>query len=64
MTIRLKKKKSKRKTAKLEVRVSPEFKNKLKQKALLYCDGNLSDFILCALENYEMKRKDLEIKSP
>ena len=64
MTIRLKKKKTKRKTHKIEVRVSLDFKNILKQKALLYCGGNLSEYILAALSNYEIKGKDLEEKSP
>jgi len=61
--IKMKEKKRKRKSQKIEVRVSEEFKNKVKQKALLYCEGNLSEYILSALENYKPRREDLEIKN-
>lgn len=62
--IKMKKKKRKSKDVKIEVRVDKVYKNGLKQKALLYCDGNLSEFILCALDNYVPRREDLEIKNP
>lgn len=59
-----KNKTKRRKGAKIEMRVSKEYKNKLKQKALLYNKGNLSKLITVALEDYFQMREDLEIKNP
>ena len=44
------------------LRVSVEELNRIKQRALLYCEGNMSEFILYACLNYEIKEKDLEQK--
>ena len=60
MTYRLKKKKRCRKDCKIEVRLTKELKNKIKVKALLYTDGNISELVLNALEKYVPRREDLE----
>ena len=62
--INIKHKKRRRKETKIEVRVTEEFKNNLKKKALLYCKGNVSEYIINALENYWPSKDDLEIKKP
>jgi len=62
--IKMKRIEKTRKSEKIEIRVSKEYKNKLKQKALLYCEGNLSAFITTALNNYVPRREDLEIENP
>lgn len=57
--MRLKKSKLK-KTEFVGLRVSQDELNRIKQRALLYCEGNVSEFMLYAALNYEIKEKDLE----
>jgi len=34
--------------------------NKIRQRSLIYCEGNISEFVLYAALNYTINRKDLE----
>jgi hypothetical protein len=56
------KKRSGKKTEFIGLRMSKEDKNKIMQRALLYCEGNISEFLLYAALNYEISRKDLDMK--
>lgn len=46
------------------LRCSLEDLNKIRQRALIYCEGNISEFILYAALNYHISRKDLDESLP
>ena len=57
--VRLKKVK-KQKTRHIGIRTTDKEYNEIKKRALLYTEGNVSEFMLYAAKNYEIKEKDLE----
>ncbi len=59
MSIRLKKSK-KNKTSKISFRCLEEEENKLQQKANIYTDGNLSEYLLFAGLNFVPSKEDFE----
>lgn len=58
------KKRAGKKTEFIGLRMSLEDKNKIFQRALLYTEGNLSEFILYAALNYTISREDLDQRLP
>lgn len=53
-----------KKTEFIGMRLSLEDLNRIRQRALLYCEGNISEFMLYAALNYHISRKDLDEKLP
>lgn len=45
-------------------RCSDEDFNQIKQLALLYSAGNMSEYCLYAIKNFQITEKDLDIKRP
>ena len=58
------KKRAGKKSEFIGLRLSLEDLNKIRQRALLYCEGNISEFMLYAAINYTISRKDLDEKLP
>lgn len=58
------KKRAGKKSEFVGLRLSLDDLNKIRQRALLYCDGNISEFILYAALNYTISRKDLDDSLP
>ena len=58
MSIRLKKRKT-HKDHSITFRCTTEEYNRIMTKALLYCEGNLSEWALHAALNYRVVKKDL-----
>lgn len=54
------KKKKKYRSRSVTFRLSEKEYNQLKQRALVYSEGRVSEFIRYALKNYEIHLKDLE----
>lgn len=53
------------KSERIDLRVSKEIKNKIRQKAALYTNGKLSEYILYAALNFVASIEDFEeTKSP
>jgi len=51
---------TKYRTKKVESRVTEEEKNYIRTKALLYCEGNESEFIRYAALNFVPEKQDIE----
>ena len=58
--MRLKRKKAIKKTEFLICRCKKTEKNKIKRKANLYCEGNVSEWLIHASINYLPNKEDLE----
>lgn len=58
------KKRAGKKSEFIGLRLSLEDLNKIRQRALLYCEGNISEFILYSALNYTISRKDLDDSLP
>lgn len=55
------------KSERIDLRLTKSQKAKLKQKATLYCEGNMAEWVLYAALNFVPGREDLEddeIKTP
>lgn len=58
------KKSTKNKNCNIVLRCSESDKNAIQRKANIYCDGNLSEFILYAALNFVPDKSDLEDEKP
>ena len=58
------KKESKKADEFIGVRCTKEVKNKIKQKASLYSEGNISEWILYAAANFVPSGEELEDEKP
>jgi hypothetical protein len=54
------KKNEKYKTVRMELRCKPSEKNRVQQKANIYTEGNLSEYILFASLNFVPSKEDFE----
>lgn len=58
--MRLRKKKRNYKTTGITFKLKEREKNKIKQKAALYCEGNVSEWVLYAATNHVPNQNDIE----